>query len=917
METQYISLNMTPSGVNPIFHISQYDVGRLLGFYVYNGSEVVDLDDYTCTVEATRTDGTQITTNVITNNNSGIFAVTATMSNVADKYNCQLVIVDRNTNRVASLPFIMDVVTAALNGNDSSIYDDRSLYQQYNTSMQAALANEATIRANADILEATTRANAITAEATARQTADNTLQGNINSEASTRAAADTVLQGQIDNFVQLPSGSTAADAELVNIRVKADGTSAATAGNAVREQITRLKNDLGDSVEAILSGEKTVSLSSMTWVNGGINSSGVNYNNKANACRTNDYYVFERNYVTFSDTNGQSSYNLTAFAYDKETSEFVTSWFVKPYNNPTKTDIDTSYKYRFEYSDADKNGIPDYAGLELTYDYKVDYFNDASIDVLNNVEQTEFKVNPAWESGSITGTTGEDVYVVQMIRTSLKYFPPTNIVINTSHAFAFSAYKYTELGAIAKIYNFTESPISIDEGFYRFVYRHTDTNDSIADIVDDVSTEIAFNCSSAVVPNLRVLNESEKNNIICKKTVYPDWQICAIAGATGVVGTNSSSRVISTNDIISINDAVVTIKTSHTYSFYVYVYRYDGSYLRQIRHDLTGNTTLHIAKGFYRFGYVYTDTTDAIDNMILRQQEITIVDTVDTIEETPVDVISPIKNFAQRKPLICFTDDDGHKNVMTKILPIIQRYNVPFTFAICSTLPNTWQFTHLTYTQMHELVDEYNCELMGHGQYPLVGTATDLPVEMTPAEIEAELRDTKLYLEQHGFTVNGYAYPYGRSNETVRELTAKYYKWGAKGNDSTQHIRTNINCVPSFYINRVSFPSGDLKDTQTDLYPDTTSLAYLKGMVDECVANNGWLIFVTHAFYMTSAQETMLGELIEYIQSLNVDTVTMSDAFEIFGNAYEAGDYLGYWNTDGVAISKDGHYDMPASRAIT
>ena len=73
------------------------------------------------------------------------------------------------------------------------------------------------------------------------ETANNILQGNINSEASKRAAADAVLQGQIDNFVRLPSGSTTADAELVNIRVKADGTTAATAGNAVREQIDAVK----------------------------------------------------------------------------------------------------------------------------------------------------------------------------------------------------------------------------------------------------------------------------------------------------------------------------------------------------------------------------------------------------------------------------------------------------------------------------------------------------------------------------------------------------------------------------------------------------------------------------------------------------------------------------------------------------
>ena len=260
METQYISLNMTPTGVNPCFHISQYDVGRMLGFIVHSGGATVDLDTYTCTIEATRSDGTAITSAVATTDNIGTFEVTPTMSNKTDKYRCQLVIVDANSKRIASLPFDMDVCKAAMDENSESIEEDASLYQQYTKAVQGAIAE-----ANADIqaeenariaavnAEATARQNAdatlqnnIDAEATARQTADNTLQGNFNSEASTRAAADAVLQSQIDNFVQLPSGSTAADAELVNIRVKADGTSAATAGNAVREQITELKNDLVD-----------------------------------------------------------------------------------------------------------------------------------------------------------------------------------------------------------------------------------------------------------------------------------------------------------------------------------------------------------------------------------------------------------------------------------------------------------------------------------------------------------------------------------------------------------------------------------------------------------------------------------------------------------------------------------------------
>lgn len=60
-----------------------------------------------------------------------------------------------------------------------------------------------------------------------------------------------VERARIDAFTALPEGSTSGDAALEDIKIKADGTTADTAGNAVREQINTLDSKIDEEVTAL------------------------------------------------------------------------------------------------------------------------------------------------------------------------------------------------------------------------------------------------------------------------------------------------------------------------------------------------------------------------------------------------------------------------------------------------------------------------------------------------------------------------------------------------------------------------------------------------------------------------------------------------------------------------------------------
>lgn len=156
---------------------------------------------------------------------------------------------------------------------------------------------------NIENLTTQTGANtsAIALEKTQRQQADT-------AETLARENADNLLSARMDTFTQLPSGSTSGDAELIDIRVGADGVTYPTAGDAVRGQVTDLKSEINLS-DAL----RGLNVESVTWTQGYINDSG-NTVLSDNFRHTNQKVdVSTRKYLSLSSTIAYNSYFLSAY----------------------------------------------------------------------------------------------------------------------------------------------------------------------------------------------------------------------------------------------------------------------------------------------------------------------------------------------------------------------------------------------------------------------------------------------------------------------------------------------------------------------------------------------------------------------------------------------------------------------------
>lgn len=225
------------------------------------------------------------------------------------------------------------------------------------------------------------------------------------------------------------------------------------------------------------------------------------------------------------------------------------------------------------------------------------------------------------------------------------------------------------------------------------------------------------------------------------------------------------------------------------------------------------------------------------------------------------------------RPTVTFIDDDGHGLFLSRLKPIYESKNIKCGLAITTTYPDSPDYTsYMSWSQIKELHDG-GYEILSHHHSRNFDGISD-------QDAEFELSQSRYELESRGIDVESIVYIQGyRGSASVRSLVREYYRAGFRTVDG------GIQPVPleDFTVRRFNAVNPTVESNPT--------LEEMKNLVDYAEANNEWVVFATHAHYagMTVAHQQVISDLIDYIQSKNIDILTPSEALDIHGSKFFAG----------------------------
>lgn len=267
---------------------------------------------------------------------------------------------------------------------------------------------------------------------------------------------------------------------------------------------------------------------------------------------------------------------------------------------------------------------------------------------------------------------------------------------------------------------------------------------------------------------------------------------------------------------------------------------------------------------------------------LLRSRIYALEDKIDNPTGTAVNSSSRFLNATApdyKRPIITFIDDDSKTEVYTRLYPLFEKKNKKFGCATITGLLGTQSF--MTEAQVLEIAKSGVVELVSHA----VDIKTNLE-DVTLAEAEQQLANSKAWLAQKGFDTNVFVYPQGRSNKNIRDLVRKYYDCAF---DTACYVNSG-GYIDNYLIHRIMFAAYTEGNPSLPNISNKNSLEYYKACVDKAIDEKGWLVFCSHVASQSLTDDQIMEQLIDYIIQKGVEIVTPSKGFELRRNQVNVGD---------------------------
>lgn len=286
----------------------------------------------------------------------------------------------------------------------------------------------------------------------------------------------------------------------------------------------------------------------------------------------------------------------------------------------------------------------------------------------------------------------------------------------------------------------------------------------------------------------------------------------------------------------------------------------------------------------------------------------------------PIQALAATTNISPAAK-VSFTFDDGVASSYTQAAPTLAKYGLGGTVYVSTgcvgmtQVPNTCRANtdtpYMTWEQLTQLRDAYGWEIgahtVNHVCLASTGDGSDCQTdELSTAEVDYELSQSKADLASHGFNAVSYASPYGDYNPATLAQIAKYY--------TSQRGFADVGYN--------SWPNSDyyLKVQQVQA---GVSVNTVKSYIDSAAANNQWLILVFHDVKTNASNDpddyeyrtAELDEIAAYaksrqdagaIRSVNVGQAQVTSDVNLLPNGSFNNGIANGWTTDSAAtITKD------------